>query len=97
MTKKKDPQTSKIETKVGKKILSSGAPSPAAALFYAIVAIVCAYILGSTALDSGNLWQYAASFAAIYYTLHFIRLSIKGLIGANDKSTKTRRTSKAKV
>jgi hypothetical protein len=59
-------------------------------LFYGTISAIAVYTFALWAIDSGSLWIYALTFAALYYTVHFYRLFIRNKFFNNDKSRKTK-------
>lgn len=54
------------------------------------ISAISTYIFALWAIDSGSLWVYALTFAALYYTLHFYRLFIGNKFFNNDKKSKAK-------
>jgi hypothetical protein len=59
-------------------------------LFYGTVSALAVYVFALWAIDSGSLWVYSFTFAAVYYTVHFFRLFIRSKFLNNDKTRKAR-------
>jgi hypothetical protein len=59
-------------------------------LFYGTMSAIAVYIFALWAIDSGSLWVYALTFAALYYTVHFYRLFIRNKFFNNDKTRKAK-------
>ncbi len=53
--------------------------------FGVLAAGVC-YGFGSWAIDSGSLWHYGLAFASLYFSIHYLKLAIKGWLKTNGKS-----------
>jgi hypothetical protein len=59
-------------------------------LFYGTISASMVYVFALWAIDSGSLWVYGFTFAAVYYTAHFFRLFIKSKLQNNDKARKAK-------
>lgn len=59
-------------------------------LFYGTISAFAVYVFALWAIDSGSLWVYGFTFAALYYTIHFFRLFIQNKFFNNDKTRKTK-------
>lgn len=46
-------------------------------LFYGTISALAVYVFALWAIDSGSLWVYGLTFAAVYYTAHYYRLFFK--------------------
>jgi hypothetical protein len=55
-------------------------------LFYGTMSAIAVYVFALWAIDSGNLWVYALSFASVYYTIHFYRLFLRNKFFNNRKA-----------
>lgn len=60
---------------------------------FAVIAFFATYGFASLAIDTGSLWHYAFTFAALYFAAHYTRLFLKEQFFNNDK---TRKSSKAR-
>jgi hypothetical protein len=59
-------------------------------LFYGTISAFAVYVFALWAIDSGSLWIYGLTFAALYYTVHYFRLFIRNKFFNNDKTRKSR-------
>jgi hypothetical protein len=60
-------------------------------LLYGLVSALMVYVFALWAIDSGSLWVYTFTFAALYFTVHYLKLFLKNkFFKNNDKTRKAR-------
>lgn len=63
-------------------------------ILYGLFALCGSYVMASWAIDSGSIVVYGFTTAGLYYTVHFLRSAFRKKF-LHDKSTRTRRATKA--